>query len=666
MKKLMMLLLAMYVSHAVQVQAQKTETDSLKKQLLRAREDHFQVMILEGLSYAYLSSYPDTALQYALKGLELAKKINDQLGEATCTNAIGNVYSVVGDYSNALDMYLRALQMKEALKDQHNIAVYYYNIANVYMEQQDYPHALHYLFKAKNKDETAGDSTGILFDLYGLGTTYLRMEKADSALYYFRQSEVLCNRLGEKNLIGAIMNSYGDVYSLLNDFQLAKQYYHRSISYVQEITDNEVLASNYYGLAKIYNQNSMIDSAIYFARKALWIAREGPFFKQVLETSTFLADVFKAQKQLDSAFTYLEISIATKDSLFNGEEVKKVQNLKLQEQQRQQMLEIANIEYRNKVKLFTVGFASLTFLLIAFVLWRINNQKQKAYTLLQQQKTKTDDALYELKSTQTQLIQREKMASLGELTAGIAHEIQNPLNFVNNFSEVSSELVEELWEEKKKDERDEQIEDEILTDLKINLEKIRHHGHRADSIVKGMLQHARTSSGEKQLTDLNKLTDEYLRLSYQGMRAKDKDFNASLVTDFDACIDKIDVVPQEIGRVLLNLFNNAFYATEQKRKIALNGYLPEVKVSTKKIGNQVEICVRDNGTGIAEAVKQKIFQPFFTTKPTGEGAGLGLSLSFDIVTKGHGGEMNVASKEGEYAEFTIRLPANANPSLSNS
>jgi signal transduction histidine kinase len=247
------------------------------------------------------------------------------------------------------------------------------------------------------------------------------------------------------------------------------------------------------------------------------------------------------------------------------------------------------------------------------------------------------------------------MASLGELTAGIAHEIQNPLNFVNNFSEVSQELVDELQQELQ---AGDSTEAKVLAeDIKQNLSKIHHHGKRADSIVKGMLQHSRASSGEKQLTDINALADEYLRLAYHGMRPKEKDFTADFTFQADPSIGKIEVVPQEIGRVLLNLFNNAFYAVNQK-KAQLNGqYQPQVIVSTKAIGNKVEIRVKDNGIGIPESVRQKIFQPFFTTKPTGEGTGLGLSLSYDIITKGHGGELKVNTKEGEYTEFVIIISA---------
>ena len=263
------------------------------------------------------------------------------------------------------------------------------------------------------------------------------------------------------------------------------------------------------------------------------------------------------------------------------------------------------------------------------------------------------NALNELKLTQEQLVQSEKMASLGELTAGIAHEIQNPLNFVNNFSEVNSELIDELLQEIDKGNNSEVKT--IADDIKENEKKILHHGKRADAIVKGMLQHSRSSSGKKELVDINALADEYLRLAYHGLRAKDKSFNAKFEVNLDPSVEKINVMLQEIGRVILNLINNAFYAVTEKRKQNGDGYEPKVTVSTKKTGDKVELRVIDNGTGISQKVLDKIFQPFFTTKPTGQGTGLGLSLSYDIV-KAHGGELKVETKEGEGSEFIIQIP----------
>jgi signal transduction histidine kinase len=272
---------------------------------------------------------------------------------------------------------------------------------------------------------------------------------------------------------------------------------------------------------------------------------------------------------------------------------------------------------------------------------------------LVQQKEELQETLSELREAQAQLIQSEKMASLGELTAGIAHEIQNPLNFVNNFSDVNNELIDEMQIELKNGNVEEAIA--IANDIKENEDKINHHGKRADAIVKGMLQHSRKSSGQKEPTDINALADEYLRLSYHGLRAKDKSFNATLETDFEESIGKINIIPQDIGRVLLNLFNNAFYAVSEQKSRNLISYEPRVSVTTKKSENRIYITVRDNGNGIPQKIIDKIFQPFFTTKPTGEGTGLGLSLSYDII-KAHGGEIKVESKEGEGSEFVIQLP----------
>ncbi|MFD3003317.1 two-component regulator propeller domain-containing protein [Pontibacter toksunensis] len=289
----------------------------------------------------------------------------------------------------------------------------------------------------------------------------------------------------------------------------------------------------------------------------------------------------------------------------------------------------------------------------------IQKEREKAQERELAQAREIERAYHELKQTQAQLVQKEKMASLGELTAGIAHEIQNPLNFVNNFSELGQELCQEVQEEVKQlrvpfeEKRNLQ---ELASDLSQNQKKVLLHGQRADAIVKGMLEHSRTSAGERQLTNLNALVDEYFRLSYSGFRAKHKDFSCTLETAYGQSLEKIEVVPQELGRVLLNLFNNAFYAVQQKDKLVLVGYEPKVAVSTSILNSKVEVRVWDNGTGVPESVKGKIFQPFFTTKPTGQGTGLGLSLSYDIITKGHGGELRMATAPEEWTEFTITLP----------
>ncbi|MEO6453654.1 MAG: ATP-binding protein, partial [Ginsengibacter sp.] len=389
-----------------------------------------------------------------------------------------------------------------------------------------------------------------------------------------------------------------------------------------------------------------------------------------LKASDLLVSLYESQKKPDSALRYLRISLVLKDSLFSREKVIAQQNLLYNKQEKEKELEASRLKFKSQTQFYLLSSVVLALLIIAFILFRANQQKQISYVRLQHQKDQIDlhktiaeDSLNDLKSTQAQLIQSEKMASLGELTAGIAHEIQNPLNFVNNFSEVNTELIEELEEEINKGNIDEVKA--IAIDIKENEQKINHHGKRADAIVRGMLQHSRASSGHKEATDINALADEYLRLTFHGLRAKDKSFNAVFLTNFDRSIEKINVVPQDIGRVLLNLFTNAFYAVAEKKKnpYPLKGqqeYEPTVSVSTKGVkppsgGLGVLIIVKDNGNGIPQKVMDKIFQPFFTTKPTGHGTGLGLSLSYDII-KAHGGEIKVETKEGEGAEFIIQLP----------
>ena len=489
--------------YSVSTSAQTVEIDSLKKQLANEEDDLQHVNILESLSYAYLSISPDTALQYALRGLQLAQNIQSLNGQAICINAIGNVYFHIGDNAKALEMYLHYLQIKESLKDNKNLAIAYFNIASTYTELEDYRHALDYLFKAKREDEKAKDSSAVLYDLYSLGSIYLRMKNSDSSKYYLDKSYEYVTRLDDKNMIGAVLNTFGELYLLLNDSVRAAEYYKLSIPKAEEVEDYEVLNANYFGLAKVYQKKGMIDSAVYFARKAFDIAEQAPFFKQALETSQFLTDLFKKKNKYDSAFHYQEYSIAVKDSLFNVEQLRKVQELKFQEQQRQQSIETERMKYRSNIKLSVAIFISVIILIIAVVLWRTNKQNKKANLLLTEQKEKIESTLAELKTTQAQLIQSEKMASLGELTAGIAHEIQNPLNFVNNFSEVNNELIEELKAEKAKLKTEEQ--EELLNHIFQNNEKISFHGKRADAIVKGMLQHSRKNVGQTEPTDINAL-----------------------------------------------------------------------------------------------------------------------------------------------------------------
>jgi two-component system, NtrC family, sensor kinase len=284
----------------------------------------------------------------------------------------------------------------------------------------------------------------------------------------------------------------------------------------------------------------------------------------------------------------------------------------------------------------------------------INNQKELLERQVEERTIELKKSLQDLKSTQAQLIHSEKMASLGELTAGIAHEIQNPLNFVNNFSEINTELIDEMKVELQEGKMEQAIA--LAGDVKQNNEKITYHGKRADSIVKGMLQHSHASNGQKEKVNINEIADECMRLSYHGMRAKDKSFNAKLITEFDETQPEVNIVSQDVGRVILNLFTNAFYSVMKKKSQLGNAFEPTVRVRTGHTEKGIFVSIRDNGNGVPPKVIDKIFQPFFTTKPVGEGTGLGLSMSYDIITNGHGGELKVETREGEFAEFIITLP----------
>jgi signal transduction histidine kinase len=412
-------------------------------------------------------------------------------------------------------------------------------------------------------------------------------------------------------------------------------------------------------LSDYYLKTKQYDSLIWISLKRLAIGEQENNMILQLGANWKLADAYLGKKDYKNAYKYSTNAYNMEndmENLSNKDEVGLMQMQKqqevmeevLSEQKKAQEAEQKRIRLQSQVK--TYGFLAGIFILvvIAGILWRNNRRKQK-------DKQKIEQAYDNLKATQQQLVQSEKMASLGELTAGIAHEIQNPLNFVNNFSEVNDELLKELKAEAEKGNLEEVKA--IAKDIEFNSEKINHHGKRADAIVKGMLQHSRASSGQKEPTDINALCDEYLRLAYHGLRAKDKSFNATIKTDFDETIGNINIIPQDVGRVILNLINNAFYVVDEKLRQAQleSHYAPTVSVSTKKTGAKVLISVKDNGNGIPQKVLDKIFQPFFTTKPTGQGTGLGLSLSYDIV-KAHGGELKVETKEGEGTTFIIQLP----------
>ena len=515
-----------------------------------------------------------------------------------------------------------------------------------------------------------------------LGSSYLTLNQPDSAMYFAREAEQFAFEAGIKRYYGYIWFVMGDVYLKQGDIKSALEYYHKSLASALQQQNLSTSVISYDRLIQYHqiegNKDSVLNYALENLKRVKIMGAVTSTAAQEINIGTAyeqLALGYTLVHQLDSALKYQGLALMTKDSLtkIKIKNLADFQNLSLNEQLRLQHIEQEKVLYQNKIRAYAMLAGLAVFMLIAFLLYRNNRNRQKANKILSQQKEELQSTLSELKSTQSQLIQSEKMASLGELTAGIAHEIQNPLNFVNNFSDLNTELIEEMKHELQSGNTGEAIA--LASDIADNERKINHHGKRADAIVKGMLQHSSSGSGSKEQTDINALADEYLRLAYHGMRAKDKAFNATMKTDFDPAIGLVNVVPQDIGRVILNLITNAFYAVSTLAPKSPKGdlpYIPTVIVSTKLLksplgdlgakrdtgdlgAKRVEISVSDNGPGIPRHILDKIFQPFFTTKPTGQGTGLGLSLSYDII-KAHGGELKVETKEGEGSVFTIQLP----------
>jgi signal transduction histidine kinase len=682
--------------------AQQSKPDSLRAILRNAATDSARHNACIDLYFYYFEGNRDSALFYAEKRLELARKNNQKLAEAGALISIGYQYNSTGKYSKSFQSLLQALKITEDPKNEEvlgwrvtqypfsgNQRLWLTSVAHTILgglmtstgnnEQGIVAHK-----KALSIAEQINSPDRQVIGNTNLGIIYFNENKLDSAMYFAKAAHLILENYEGQQFRGNTLRTLGNIYLAKGDRVQARKYYHEGLLSATVENSQSIVANINHTLVDFYLRENKKDSALIYAVQNLKaIESSGGIANQSSNMGTAYEDLYRAYKlsnRQDSAYKYLELASVILDSL-NEIRIKNLadfQKLSLIEAMRLEQLENERIQTQAKIRTYGLltGLAILS--IIGFILYRNNRQKQRANALLQEknkeiniQKEKVEKSITELKSTQAQLIQSEKMASLGELTAGIAHEIQNPLNFVNNFSEVSNELIVEMTEELDKGDIEEAKA--ISSDLKQNLEKINHHGKRASNIVKGMLEHSRTSTGQKELTDINALCDDYLRLAYQGQKAKNKDFNATMETHFDPNLPKVEVIPQDIGRVLLNLMTNAFYAVNERNKDIeragspswvrgkggqgqVHNYVPTVSITTHLTANsQLLIAIKDNGFGIPDNIKDKIFQPFFTTKPTGQGTGLGLSLSYDIVNA-HGGELKVETKEGEGTEFTIKIP----------
>jgi len=658
----------------------KQKVDSLQMALERKLDDTTLMSIYKEISVYYFESNRDSAIYFGELQLSIARKFNLKLWEAYALHTKGYALWNKGKYIQSLQAFLEGIRLAEDIESEKDIwristfsenndphfarlnvlAMTYHSLGHLYGSTGNIEKQISSYKQTISIGETINDPTILSLVNMNLGETYYNLNKLDSALVFEKKALIYSNASGFIAYKGLILATIGNIYTKKRNYLLARDYFLDAIKVSQEQNNPLTLAWAYVSAAGLFRLITESDSSLKYARLALNNYKITNTVRRLPEAYTALSSAYKMRKDADSALIYLELANSVKDSLNNAERIKNFENIGFNEVLRFQEMEREKVENQNRIRTYGLLLGIVVFMIIAFLLYRNNRHRKKANELLQkqkieieQQKMNVEHTLVELKSTQIQLIQSEKMASLGELTAGIAHEIQNPLNFVNNFSEVNTELIEEMKQEFKAGNNEEGFA--IAKEVAENEQKINHHGKRADAIVKGMLQHSRSSTGQKELTDINKLADEYLRLSYYGFRAKDNFFNVSTQTNFDQAIKEINIIPQDIGRVLLNLYNNAFYAVNENKKQQPEGYEPTVSVCTKEIDGKVEIRVQDNGNGIPQKALDKIFQPFFTTKPTGQGTGLGLSLAYDII-KAHGGEIKVETDEGEGTEFIIQLP----------
>ncbi|MEZ5083258.1 MAG: ATP-binding protein [Bacteroidales bacterium] len=654
------------------------QVDSLKLAVKSELNDTLNMAAFRKLGFYYAESDDDTTIYFHQRQLELAVKLKLQIWEADAYSQIAEKYRTLGNIKKAYEYFIKAINIAiDEKSERPNWEVRSFSNAQNYHEARITTLGMTYimfgnLYRGINLPEKAKQTylkalelgksinNGKIISFYYLNTQiYVSI---DSVFIHLQNALKWANSSGYYIQKGWIYNAIGRRYLQANQLDSAKVYAFKAIESSRQQNINPALISSMVLASNIYSNENKLDSAFFYAKEALMVANSNRNF-YLAYVYVILANAFALVNNTDSAYVYESLARNLNDSL------RRVQLNRMTDYQKVLFEEeLKSNADKNKLKLFALIAGLVIVLIVAFILYRNNRQKQNANKAL-------ESTLSNLKSTQSQLIHAEKMASLGELTAGIAHEIQNPLNFVNNFSEVNLELIGEADEVYQKGNHTEVKT--ILNDIKGNEQKISEHGKRADAIVKGMLQHSRSSSGVKESTDVNALADEYLRLSYHGLRAKDKSFNADFKLEADEDLPQVNAVPQEIGRVLLNLINNAFHAVSSKasstedstvKASATKGntsvtftsddgtYKPTVIVSTKNLGDQIEIRVKDNGNGIPEEIKDKIFQPFFTTKPAGQGTGLGLSMSYDIITKGHGGKLKIETKEGEGSEFIIQLP----------
>ena len=583
---------------------------------------------ITGYALYFISDFSE-ALPRLLDALALFEKIDDPYGKGLVLSAMGGLYISLGDYERALSCSLESLTLSRATGSELEEAWCLNGLGTGYFEIGDDTQALKYYQEGLKVFREIGDHVGEARTLTGIGAIHQHSGDYKAARACFLDSLKLFQLAENKTGEARALNDLGRLSQLMGEEDVALAYHGKSLAIREKVGSRQAQCTSLINLGRLFIQQKAVDKALDVLNQALNIAEEITARPRMYQAHEALSEVYVLKNDVPKALEHFRAFHQIKSAVLGEEANARLSNLKVAHEVEKARVEAEVVHLRN--------------------------------VSLKEKNDQLEQLLRELIATQKQLIQSEKMASLGQLTAGIAHEIKNPLNFVNNFATLSVELTHDLREvllaqpEKPLRLVLDEIED-LLTNIEMTAEKINEHGRRADEIVRSMLLHSRQKPGESQPTNLNDLLNEYVNLAYHGMRANVENFNVTLERDFDVTVKTVHVIAQEMGRVFLNMLNNAFYAVHEQAVQSGTKYAPTVWISTCRKGDVVEIRLRDNGPGISEEIRDRIFEPFFTTKPTGEGTGLGLSLSYDIVTKGHGGTMTMEHVETGGTEFIITLP----------
>lgn len=679
----------------------QSKTDSLLNVVKTTPIDTIKVNALVELAYQLKNSQPDEALQYGMQAIELAEKSGFETGYVESHNitrlvyyikknyreaqkhgdivyqklvsgkndykkgkaayALGNIYFKQNNYTEATNWYLRALKYYEQTDSKYDIGITQENLGSIFLQTEQLNSASEYYNKSLQTAMEIKDSIGIVSGYSNMGIVYGHLQKYTEAFEQFGKAVNLALQLKDTSMLIEVLNNEGITFKKAgryNEAVIGYQFCEKLIK-ARDPVDSVALSYVYGNLGVVYTKMNQFNLAADYLQRSVdyslksndnWLRSEGynSFYELYYNRGDY-------KKSLDYHLKY----IAIRDSMLSVEKNGQIEEMRAKYEADEKDLKIKNLDRENKANSqrqriisYAIMGGLLLLVVIAFILYSRFLLKKKSNQKLEAANNELSKTLKDLKETQAQLIQQEKMASLGQLTAGIAHEIKNPLNFVTNFSRLSIDLVKEMETATEKERA------EITSDLNINLDKIHEHAMRVDGIISGMLLHSRNSSDEKQPVDVNALCDEFANLALHSMRASGDRFNCTLTKDFAPALPKVIGVRVDLSRVLLNLCTNALYAVKKRAEAAeqnKENYQPQITIITSTANGHVKIAVKDNGTGIPRDLLEKIFMPFFTTKPSGQGTGLGLYLSYDII-KAQGGEITVTSKPGEGAEFTILLP----------